>query len=132
MPKPRRKEGRSCTQQNRCVDVVLQRWRWTTNDVTCPRKYDYCMNDDSEHDDLREIARSLKDGDNLAGHILSGGLTNYSYKIYLKNRPSVCLFAKIGFSYALLDRGKDLGLDRLTTEFDMMKQFWKVIIGGKR
>ena len=37
----------------------------------------------------------------LVCQIISGGKTNYSYKLYLKNNPSKAVFAKIAFDYAL-------------------------------
>lgn len=88
--------------------------------VVLDKIYEYCMKDGetSKHEDIRQITYELKHNDDtkLVGKVLSGGLTNYSYKIYLqKNNKSssssgadtdtddndeLCLFAKIGFSYA--------------------------------
>lgn len=37
----------------------------------------------------------------LKGTILSGGITNYSYKVYADKHPDICVFAKLSFEFAL-------------------------------
>ena len=82
----------------------------------------YCQSDSKFHG-LAEIGKGLeekesgKDDDDgskeeeeesssgkvveLICQIISGGKTNYSYKLYLNNNPSKAVFAKIAFDYAL-------------------------------
>ncbi|VEU41970.1 unnamed protein product [Pseudo-nitzschia multistriata] len=95
----------------------------------------YC-NDESEYDDLRDLGKAVKSGAKLAGTILSGGYTNYSYKIHLDSdgsdndegnygKKEIAVFAKIAFPYALWnpDTSVPYDLDRVTAEFDLMKRF---------
>jgi hypothetical protein len=51
--------------------------------------------------ELRAIASALGQGDTLQASLLSGGVTNYSYKVYLRENPELALFAKFAFKYAL-------------------------------
>ena len=37
----------------------------------------------------------------LEATILSGGITNYSYKVYADKHPDICVFAKLSFEFAL-------------------------------
>ena len=76
----------------------------------------YCQSDSKFHG-LAEIGKGLEekksDGSKeeeekssgkvveLVCQIISGGKTNYSYKLYLNNNPSKAVFAKIAFDYAL-------------------------------
>ncbi|CAB9527628.1 expressed unknown protein [Seminavis robusta] len=80
----------------------------------------------SPHPELRTIHSALQAGDKLSGKILSGGWTNYSYKIYLESQPDCRLFAKVCFAYALWDPSEEstyYDLDRQTTEFQLMEHF---------
>jgi hypothetical protein len=78
---------------------------------------------DSQHEDLRKVAHALKAGHNLRGKILSGGYTNYSYKIFLDKGSDVALFAKVAFAHALWSQDKPFDLNRQTYEFNLMKEF---------
>ena len=90
----------------------------------------YC-NDQWEHDDLRKLGNGLKNGAKLTGKILTGGFTNYSFKIYLdypddnENHPdkNVAVFAKITFPYGLWCPAIPYDISRVTTEFELMKRF---------
>jgi len=100
----------------------------------------YC-NDESEHEDLRKLGKAIRNGDKLTGTILSGGYTNYSYKIHLDNshddddddydndndndKEELAIFAKIAFPYALWspDTSVHYDLTRVTAEFELMKRF---------
>ena len=96
----------------------------------------YCT-DESEHEDLRKLGKAIRNGDKLAGTILSGGYTNYSYKIHLDNSDEdddgdndndtdeLAVFAKIAFPYALWspDTSVHYDLTRVTAEFELMKRF---------
>jgi len=87
---------------------------------------DYC-NDQSEHEDLRKFGEALRNGASLAGKILSGGYTNYSYKIHIddSDNDDLAIFAKIAFPYALWspDSSVPYDLSRVKAEFDLMKRF---------
>jgi hypothetical protein len=87
----------------------------------------YC-NDGSEYEELRKVGRALKDnGDKLNGVVLSGGYTNYSYKLYLEQDPGTAVFAKVAFPYALWspDQSTHYDLNRQTAEFNLMRRFAK-------
>ena len=105
----------------------------------------YC-NDESEHNDLRKLGNAIQNGEKLTGTILSGGYTNYSYKIHLDcddgndngndrggknasngNKKELAVFAKIAFPYALWspDKSVPYDLNRVTIEFELTKQFPK-------
>ena len=84
----------------------------------------YCQSD-SKFNGLAEIGKGLEEEEESTGkqdddgskeeeeessgkivvelvcQIISGGKTNYSYKLYLNNNPSKAVFAKIAFDYAL-------------------------------
>ncbi|CAJ1941461.1 unnamed protein product [Cylindrotheca closterium] len=84
----------------------------------------YC-NENSDHALLRKIGFALKsEKDELKGASLEGS-TNYSFKIYLESDPSVALFAKVAFSYALWNPNREVkfGVERETMEFNMMRRF---------
>lgn len=92
----------------------------------------YC-NDKSEHDDLRKLGKAIQNGAKLTGTVISGGYTNYSYKIHLDSAAGsksvydkdLAVFAKIAFPYALWAPSKDdhYNLSRVKEEFDLMTRF---------
>ncbi|KAL3938611.1 MAG: hypothetical protein SGARI_001677 [Bacillariaceae sp.] len=84
-------------------------------------------NDDAEHEQLRKIGKALRYGDKLTGKALSGGYTNFSYKVFLESDPSVAVFAKVGFTFAIWapDRSVFYDLDRMATEYECMQRFSK-------
>lgn len=96
----------------------------------------YC-NDKSEYDDLRKLSNAIQNGATLTGTILSGGYTNYSYKIHLncgddndnEYDKNLAIFAKIAFPYALWspDTSVHYDLSRVTAEFELMRRFSKEI-----
>jgi len=57
--------------------------------------------------------------------IVTGGETNFAYKLFLKNDPSKALFAKLGFDYALWnpDRSVLYDLKRMDNEFELMQRY---------
>lgn len=91
----------------------------------------YC-NESSEFEDFRLISRALKRGDKLHAEVISGGATNYSYKVYLEKSLDTALFAKIAFPYALWnpDRSAHYDVARATNEFKIMKHV-KEMMGDK-
>jgi len=57
----------------------------------------------SDHEILQEINKAIGgEGGTLQAVVLSGGYTNYSYKVYIKEQPELCVFAKLSFEYALV------------------------------
>lgn len=92
----------------------------------------YC-NDESEYDDLRKFGKALQNGAKLTGTVVSGGYTNYSYKIHLDcvddnedvEDKNLAVFAKVAFPYALWAPSTDMHYDlsRVTTEFELMNRF---------
>ena len=57
----------------------------------------------SEHEILQQINNAIGgEGSTLEAIVLSGGYTNYSYKVYVKEQPKLCVFAKLSFEYALV------------------------------
>lgn len=82
-------------------------------------------NENAEHEDLRKIGVALSKGSVLDAKVLSGGKSNYSYKIFVVDNEDMALFAKLTFRYALWnpDRSQEFSLERTQNEFDTMKLF---------
>jgi len=78
----------------------------------------------TKFDDFKAISSALDNGDELIVETISGGCTNFSYKVYLRGTPDVALFAKLSFAYALWNPDPDVpyDLDRTENEFAMMKR----------
>ena len=59
---------------------------------------------------------------------LSLGYTNYSYKIFIADRPELTLFAKLSFERAVWHPDKDAhhDLQRSVNEFDLTERFSKI------
>ncbi|KAL3903786.1 MAG: hypothetical protein SGARI_005228, partial [Bacillariaceae sp.] len=81
--------------------------------------------EESEFQVVKDIGAALNNGDNLEMKILSGGETNFSYKVYLKNDPSKRFFAKLTFEKALWnpDPTVKYDLSRVDNEFQIMNDF---------
>ena len=61
-----------------------------------------------QFDQFRSIRSAIEnDGDQLTAKVISGGCTNFSYKVSLQNQPRVALFAKLCFPYALWNPDPD-------------------------
>lgn len=77
----------------------------------------------SPHKIFQQISRAIKAGSNLCCKILSGGYTNYSYKVYLHDQPEVCVFSKLSFEFALWnpDKSSYYDLKRTENEWEIMK-----------
>lgn len=82
----------------------------------------YC-NDASQFEDLRSIGQALQDGDRLHVEILTGGYTNFSYRVFLEGAPEIQLYAKLSFSRALWNPNAHFDLARTSNEFKMMEIF---------
>ena len=50
---------------------------------------------DDGHEVMKQLRQAIDSGDNLNADILSGGYTNYSYKVYVEGNPDLCIFAKV-------------------------------------
>lgn len=74
---------------------------------------------------MRQIGDSLNNGEQLDIEILSGGLTNYSYKLYLPKDHRQALYAKLSFEHAFWnpDKSRRYDLARTENEFKMMEMF---------
>jgi hypothetical protein len=74
------------------------------------------------------IASSDGSEEMIKATILSGGVTNYSYKIYVTNHPNLCLFAKLCFEYMSWnpDRSAIFDLQHSTNEYNMKKIVSKI------
>lgn len=65
---------------------------------------------------LADISNALEhNSDELQAKIISGGYTNYSYKLYLRDHPKVSVFAKISFPYALWNKDPNAYHDLIRT-----------------
>lgn len=88
-------------------------------------------NETSEFDEFRSIGEALKSGDKLTANVISGGVTNYSYKVFLEGDPegAPSFFAKIAFPYALWnpDRSVHYDVARTANEFKIMKRFKEML-----
>lgn len=80
------------------------------------------------HEVLKQLSQAIDSGDNLNADVLSGGYTNYSYKVYVEGNPDLCIFAKLCFEYALWnpDRSALYDLKRTENEYELMVQVSKV------
>ena len=65
---------------------------------------------------------------NVEAIVLSGGYTNYSYKIFVPDQPNLCLFAKLTFEHAIWNPDKDAlyDLQRTVNEYELMATFSKI------
>ena len=60
-----------------------------------------CISSDNKI--LQQINNAINKGSKLEATILSGGYTNYSYKVYIKDQPNeLCIYAKLCFEHALV------------------------------
>lgn len=82
-------------------------------------------NENSDFEDFRDVAQALKAGDQLQATVLTGGVTNYSYKVNLESGDGPAFFAKIAFPYALWNPDRSMYYDtaRTVNEYKIMKRF---------
>jgi len=82
----------------------------------------YCT-EDSEHEEIRQIAAAITAGGELVGENLEGS-TNFSYRVYVKGNRDLSIFVKIAFEYARWNPDRSFyDLERITTEYAMLKKF---------
>mmetsp|Transcript_32651 Transcript_32651/g.49252 ORF Transcript_32651/g.49252 Transcript_32651/m.49252 type:complete len:479 (-) Transcript_32651:210-1646(-) len=78
----------------------------------------------SPHEILKQITAAINEsngGSKLVATILSGGVTNYSYKVQVDTHPHLTIFAKLSFEYALFNPSAHHDLARTQNEYDAMK-----------
>ena len=60
---------------------------------------------------FQKIDQACTEGGKIEAIILSGGYTNYSYKIFVPGKPDLVVFAKLSFEYALWNPDKNAHYD---------------------
>ena len=78
----------------------------------------------SPHEILQKINTVINesnDGSKLVATILSGGITNYAYKVCVDKHPNLVVFVKLSFEYALFNPGAKHDIARTENEFKVMK-----------
>jgi hypothetical protein len=87
----------------------------------------------STHQILQEINQATTQSSGAGSSkveatVLSGGYTNYSYKIFVPDHPHLCLFAKLTFERAVWNNDKDAcyDLQRTVNEYELMETFSKI------
>ena len=78
---------------------------------------------ESQHEIFQKINKVIQNDNScdLDATILSGGITNYSYKVFVDKYPELCVFAKLSFEYALWNPDTHHDLQRTTNEFNITK-----------
>eukprot|EP00984_Skeletonema_dohrnii_P032848 scaffold27727_cov88-Skeletonema_dohrnii-CCMP3373.AAC.2 len=73
---------------------------------------------------LQRINRACKEGGKIEAVTLSGGYTNYSYKLFVLGQPDLAVFAKLSFEYALWnpDKNAHYDLQRTVCEYEVMSK----------
>jgi hypothetical protein len=86
----------------------------------------------SKFQDVRDIGAALAAGDHLKLELLSGGNTNYSYKVSLEKTPRKAVFAKLSLSHAVGNSytSMEYDLSRTENEFTIMNRFRRVLTDG--
>ena len=96
---------------------------------------EHCTCGETEFVELNAIGARLNKGDTLSCKVISGGKTNYSYKVFFPSDgdKNPVLYAKIAFNYALWspDRTVEYDLQRTVNEFEIMESFAKAMGGSK-
>ncbi|KAL9188409.1 hypothetical protein ACHAXT_006787 [Thalassiosira profunda] len=81
----------------------------------------------SSHDMMRKIHHAINeagDASKLEAAILSGGYTNYSYRVFVDKHPELVIFAKFCFDFAMWNPDPDAyhDLKRTDNEYKIMKK----------
>jgi hypothetical protein len=87
----------------------------------------------SKFQDVRDMGAALAAGDRLKLELLSGGNTNFSYKVSLEKTPGKNpVFAKLSMSKALGNSytSMEYDLSRTENEFTIMNRFRSVLANG--
>ena len=88
----------------------------------------------SPHEMLQQINQVINvsgDGSRLEATVLSGGYTNFSYKVYVDRHPELCVFAKVCYEFAVWspDRSARFDLLRVENEYEIMEKMSKITPG---
>lgn len=76
---------------------------------------------------LQKFHQAVSSGLTIDAKILSGGYTNYSYKLYVVEQPEICAYAKLCFEYALWNPNKTkYDLMRTQNEYDAVNLMSKI------
>lgn len=83
----------------------------------------------SSHELLQQINHAItssgdRSGSKLEAEVISGGYTNYSYKVFVGDQPELCVFAKLCFEFALWnpDKTAHYDLERTENEYKIMEK----------
>ncbi|KAL9188411.1 hypothetical protein ACHAXT_006789 [Thalassiosira profunda] len=73
---------------------------------------------------IHHAVNEAGDGSRLEAKVLSGGYTNYSYKVFVDKHPELVIFAKLCFEAALWNPDPDAFYDlkRTSNEYEIMKK----------
>lgn len=88
----------------------------------------------SSHEILQQMHHAINGTDSsskLEAKVLSGGYTNFSYKVYVDTHPELCVYAKFCFEFAMWnpDRSSRYDLRRVENEYDIMEKMSKTASG---
>jgi hypothetical protein len=75
---------------------------------------------------LAEMGKKLADNDDeLSATVISGGVLNFSYKVFPRKSPDQAeVYAKLSLSFALWNTDKlPVDIDRMLAEFQMLQKF---------
>uniref|UniRef100_A0A7S4JQ96 Aminoglycoside phosphotransferase domain-containing protein n=1 Tax=Odontella aurita TaxID=265563 RepID=A0A7S4JQ96_9STRA len=85
----------------------------------------------SDFDEIKSIDRALKRGNELCVTTISGGVTNFSYRVTVvgEDAPETALYVKLFFPYALWGTDKKVHYDvnRGANEFKLMRHLKKIL-----
>jgi hypothetical protein len=89
----------------------------------------------SSHEILQQIHHAVNvsgDGSKLEAKVLSGGYTNFSYKVFVDTHPELCVFAKFCFEFAMWNPDKSARYDlrRVENEYAIMGKMSKMASGS--
>ena len=89
----------------------------------------------SSHEILQQIHHAINvsgDGSKLEAKVLSGGYTNFSYKVFVDTHPELCVFAKFCFEFAMWNPDKSARYDlrRVENEYAIMQTMSKMASGS--
>ena len=88
----------------------------------------------SSHEILQQMHHAINgtdSGSKLEAKVLSGGYTNFSYKVYVGTHPELCVYAKFCFEFAMWNPDKSARYDlrRVENEYDIMEKMSKTASG---
>ncbi len=93
----------------------------------------------SSHEILQQIHHAINDNNitvvgcdksKLEAKVLSGGYTNFSYKVYVDTNPELCVFAKFCFEFVACFPDARHDLTRVENEYAIMEKMSKMASGS--